>query len=151
MTTITEGKMIFTFPDTFQVNKYDESHFFRNQVDKCQGTKGVDILALSENRLFLIEIKDFRGYRIENKQRLKSGELVIEVTQKVRDTLAGLYAACRWQTEELASFYNDLYAKSKCMLGYQQQITLILFIEQDHSPHPLKRFEISCSDLESFL
>jgi len=151
MTTITEGKLTFSFPNTWKVNKYDESNFFKNHVYKCQGSKGVDILALSDNRLFIIEVKDFRGYRIENKQRLKSGELVIEVTQKVRDTLAGLYAACRWQTEELAYFYNHLYAKSKCSMltRYQPKITLILFIEQDSSPHPLKRFEISCSDLES--
>jgi len=151
METITEGKLVFTFPDTWTVNKYDESHFFRNHVDKCQGSKGIDILALSEKGLFFIEIKDFRGYRIENKQRLKSGELLIEVTQKVRDTLAGLYAACRWQTEELAPFYNYLYTKSKCarLARHQPKITSILFLEQDKSPNPLKRFEISYSDFEN--
>jgi len=49
-----------------------------NHVRKSQGSKAVDILALSDNRLFLIEIKDFRGYRIESKKSLRSNEVLNE-------------------------------------------------------------------------
>jgi len=136
MPTITEQKLTFIFPETWLVNKYDEQSFYRNQVQKCQATGAVDILALSEHELFMIEVKDFRNSRIENKQRLKTGELAIEVAHKLRDTLTGLHGAYRWQESKLAPFYNYVFARSKTMIGarYQRKITGILFLEEDIVP-----------------
>jgi len=42
--------------------------------------EAVDIIAYSGNELFMIEAKDFRGDRINNKDRILKGELVVEVT-----------------------------------------------------------------------
>lgn len=42
MPIITEQKLTFTFPDTWQVNKYDEQSFYRHKAQKCQGTEAVD-------------------------------------------------------------------------------------------------------------
>ena len=127
-----EDKLIFTFPDNWEVIKYDESHFFINHVRKSQGGKAVDILALADNCLFLIEIKDFRGYRIESKKSLRSDEVLNEVVQKFRDTITGLYAAYRWGNEELAPFYRYLYTTSKYSTRcHQRQIIAVWFIEQD--------------------
>ncbi len=144
MTTLTEKTLTFIFPDNWEVIKYDESHFFRNHIDKCQGSKAVDILALSELGLFLIEIKDIRGHEIEYKQRLNKGEILFDLTQKVRDTIQGLYAAYRCQVEELAPFYNYLYANSKyatLTTRPQRQITVILFLEENRPFKMLKSFK----------
>ncbi|RKZ81903.1 MAG: hypothetical protein DRR19_21510, partial [Candidatus Parabeggiatoa sp. nov. 1] len=143
MKTLTEGQLTFTFSDTWEVNKYDESHFFRNHIDKCQGSKAVDILALSALGLFLIEIKDIRGHEIEYKQHISKGELLIDFTQKVRDTIQGLYAAYRCQVEELAPFYNYLYANSKysTLARSERKITVILFLEENRPFKTLKSFK----------
>ncbi|MEK8017381.1 MAG: hypothetical protein VSS75_010985 [Candidatus Parabeggiatoa sp.] len=137
MLTITEKKLTFHFPETWQVNQYDKPGFYRRKVHQCQGTGAVDILALSEEKgLFLIEVKDFRGYRIENKTRFKNGELSIEVSQKVRDTLIGLYGAYRCQETVLAPFCDYLFAHSKLTKDarYKRKMTAILFLEEDILP-----------------
>jgi hypothetical protein len=115
MRIIVEGRLVFEFGPRWQVEKYDEHPIFLNGIRGLQrrtlcsekdchgevycqvcgkeaaaGTKAVDILGHHEDQLYFIEIKDFRGYRIENKRRLRDGDLAFEVALKVRDTLAGL-------------------------------------------------------------
>ncbi len=108
MTVIVEGALRFEFgPSWQQVEKYDEHRLYREGIrrleeefecEKCSktggvGTKAVDIVGRHGGQLYLIEVKDFRKYRIESKGRLKTGELATEVALKVRDTLAGLVGA----------------------------------------------------------
>lgn len=145
MITISEGKLTFIFPDNWKVNKYDESNFVKNHIQKSQGCKAVDILALSNDSLFMIEIKDFRNYRIESKASLKNDVVLDEVVQKFRDTLTGLYAAYRCQIEELAPFYQYLYTNSKYskLARHQRKIICVWFIEQDIQSH----IEFSTIDL----
>jgi hypothetical protein len=133
MKKITERNLTFTFSDDWEVIKYDDSHFFKNHVRKSQGCKAVDILALSDNHLFLIEIKDFRGDRLESKRSLKNDEVLNEVVQKFRDTLTGLYAAYRRQVDELAPFYRYLCTSSKysTRTRYQRKIVAVFFMEPD--------------------
>jgi hypothetical protein len=93
MQLVQEGNLRFGFPDDWAVVKYDESSFYRDQIERCEGTKAVDIIAYSRGDMFIIEVKDFRGYRIQNKERLTNSDLAIEIAQKVRDTMAGMYRA----------------------------------------------------------
>ena len=125
MTVIQEGKLRFFFPEKWHVIKYDECHFYQQKALKCQETKAVDILALSDTELFLIEVKDFRGDRISNKERIKSGDLAIEFAHKVRDSIASLYGALRHANPELAPFCKYLYSKNI------HKTTVILFLEED--------------------
>ena len=61
MTEIQEGDLKFSFPDHCEVGKYDEWSFYRNQFRSVAGgSKGVDILCLSDDAAWLIEIKDYR-------------------------------------------------------------------------------------------
>jgi hypothetical protein len=92
----TEGKLTFTFNDEndedWRVEKYDDWSFYRNQFNSCcGGNRAVDFLAyqVSEKTLWLIEVKDYRCSR-----RTKDIHLWEEVALKVRDTLAGILAAC---------------------------------------------------------
>ncbi len=90
MPDISEGGLTFQFPVNWEVSKYDEWSFYRNQFQGvCGGAKAVDMLALSpERRTWLVEVKDYRVDR-----RTKPTELAEEVAHKVRDTLAALVCA----------------------------------------------------------
>ena len=89
--TFEEGHLRFRFDDSWYAIKYDEHPDYRERIERLDGTKAVDFVAVHrDSQLFLIEVKDFRGHRIENQPRLREGELAIEVGQKVRDTVAGI-------------------------------------------------------------
>jgi hypothetical protein len=89
---LTEGNLTFTFDDdVWQVEKYDDWQFYKNQFQSCCcGNKGVDFLAYNKvkHTLWLIEVKDYRQF-----PRTKDSSLWEEVALKVRDTLAGIYVA----------------------------------------------------------
>ena len=90
MPTVTEGKLRFTFPDGWNVSKYDDWLHYRNQLIKvCDGMKAIDVLALEpKGCCWLLEIKDYREH-----VRTKAIGLAEELAEKARDTLAGLVAA----------------------------------------------------------
>lgn len=92
--------LIFSFPDSWHVAKYDDWAFYRNQFcGMHDGIKGVDAVAFDgKETLWLIEVKDFR-----QEGRTKPIPLHEEVWKKVYDTLAGLFAAkCNAVDEEQA-------------------------------------------------
>ncbi|RKZ90283.1 MAG: hypothetical protein DRR19_10575 [Candidatus Parabeggiatoa sp. nov. 1] len=142
MIIIKEGNLTFQFPSDWHVCKYDsENHFYYNQVRRCEGTKAVDIIASSGNELFMIEAKDFRGDRINNKARILKGELVVEVTQKVKDSIVGLYGAFHSFNEELQPFYRPFFAEKR------QPIKIVLLLEEDRIPEKAKHFKYRRSQL----
>lgn len=109
MTPLIEGALLFDFSDGWVVQKYDDHSAYRQGVERLKGrcvveidgrahviepgTKAVDFVGLWQSEIHFIEVKDFRGHRIENKKRLLDGELAIEVAVKVRDTIAGIVGA----------------------------------------------------------
>lgn len=81
--------LAFLFPEDGEVTKYDEWDFYTRRFQGIKdGTKAVDILCLSVDAAWLIEVKDYRSH-----ERTKPSDLSDEVAGKVRDTLAGLAAA----------------------------------------------------------
>ena len=85
MTEIEEGDLKFTFPDHCEAHKYDEWAFYRNQFQSVAGgSKAVDIVCVSGDTAWLIEIKDYRRH-----PRTKVIDIDDELARKVRDTLAG--------------------------------------------------------------
>lgn len=88
MTDICEGSFIFSFNSVCDAIKYDAWPFYRKRLMRICNTKAVDILCITNDVAWLIEVKD---YRIHN--RNKCGKIEDEMAQKVRDTLAGLAAA----------------------------------------------------------
>lgn len=119
MTTITEKRLTFAFPEDYYVTKYDEwEHYkifqnscnLRNKIDTNEkgknginqsvdddnGSSGVDIIALHESTLWLIEIKDYYRLGLEpNAQSIdeKLSDLPYLIARKIRDLLAGLVSA----------------------------------------------------------
>lgn len=89
MAVLSEGHLQFIFGSSCLAEKYDEWSFYRNQFQStCSGVKAVDMICVSNNTSWLIEIKDYRQHK-----RTKPQDLGDEVAIKVRDTLAGLVAA----------------------------------------------------------
>lgn len=89
MNTIVEGSLTFGFPAHCRASKYDDWSFYRNQFQSIAGgSKAVDIICVTADTCWLIEIKDYRQHR-----RTKTIDIVDEVATKVRDTLAGLASA----------------------------------------------------------
>src|SRR5580692_8886295 len=72
--TFEEGHLRFRFDSSWYAIKYDEHPDYRERIERLDGTKAVDFVAVHrDSQLFLIEVKDFRGHRIENQPRLREG------------------------------------------------------------------------------
>lgn len=126
MTTITEGRLTFTFPPQAMAKKYDDWSFYRNQFNSAfGGTKAIDILFIDDSTTWLIEVKDYRFDR-----RSKAIDLCEEVAIKVRDTLAGLVSAqCNANdSNEKVFAKQSIRAKS---------IRVVLHLEQPRNPSRL--------------
>jgi hypothetical protein len=138
-TRIDEGKLRFEFESQWRVARYDGDEtaapahaFYRNQVSRLPETKAVDFVGiLAGEGGYLIEIKDFRGYRIKNKKRLASADLAIEVAQKVRDTIAGLVGAVRNETNP--SLLTDA---GLLLFNKAETVRIVLWLEDDAAMNP---------------
>lgn len=115
----TEGelpnRLTLSFPDTWHVVKYDRPglYFYQRYIKPIGADlTAVDFVAASaaNDQMWLIEVKDFRGYAAANRKRLTSGQLGIEIMSNFLDTLAGLAAGLHGQQPELhglkAAFFN---------------------------------------------
>ncbi|MEW5980092.1 MAG: hypothetical protein AB1898_30225 [Acidobacteriota bacterium] len=135
-TAIEEGHLRFEFGNSRSVERYDgqegvgkrEAHsFYRNRVSKLPETKAVDFVGLSNphGASYLIEVKDFRGYRIQNEKRLTTDELAREVAFKVRDSVAGVVGAKRsYQEGVLPEAADNLVIPEK-------DVGVVLWLEDD--------------------
>ena len=140
MTMLPVDNFMFEFPGSWTFIKYDDCGFYRRRFGQLEDVKAVDVLAIGHG-LFIIEAKDFRGYRIQNKPRMSNSELVLEMAKKIRDTVAVLYGAYRHGNSELSGFYNYLYSQNI------RPIKVILLLEEDRPPTGHKSFKRIRSDL----
>ncbi|MBT3368221.1 MAG: hypothetical protein HN416_13795 [Nitrospina sp.] len=118
---ITEGSLIFTFPNSWKASCYDKWKFYRKHFAKiCNETKAVDILALepSNSCAWLIEVKDYRQHR-----RTKPSDLAEEVACKMKGTLAGL--ACGRLNAAKA---NEKQLSEEAMQAHKLRV--VLHVEQ---------------------
>lgn len=135
-------KQRFEFGDSWIVAfKYDDSQFYRGGPERLKGeleersnneskivpqaTRAVDVVGLHEkDGLLLLEAKDFRGHRIENKNRMR-GQVILEVALKTRDTVAGLLGAARKAVTEFPA------ADLADAMQAGRAVTVVLWIEDD--------------------
>lgn len=128
-----ENGLRFAFDDDWQVLKWDEHRAYLDGLQKIPGTTAVDFFGLYIGAPWFIEVKDFRGYRIENKNRLSSGDLAKEVACKVRDTLAAMAWACARtpiDPGELARFLRALVNRA-------EKVPVVLWLEEDRLAAPV--------------
>ncbi len=133
-----EGHQRFSFDDLqWTIVKYDGHRDYREKIANLPDTKAVDFIGLynaHEEVLYWFEVKDFRGYRIQNKRRLSDLELATEVGQKVRDSIAGVFGAYRTSAaSHLWKPFVDAMRRKNCT------IRVVLWLEQDPMPGTLVR------------
>ncbi len=141
MTELKEGNLVFNFPcNVDQVTKYDEWLFYRNQFSKlADGTKAVDFIFLEQDTCWLIEIKD---YRVNHRTKLL--DLADEISIKVKDTIAGLFAA--------KINANDLFEKKFAEKASQKsRIRVVLHLEQPTQLNKLFPAIVNEADIKSKL
>ncbi len=134
MTRIEEGFLAFDFDERWHVFKFDDHRDYQKMKDVLEGTKAIDFLGILERELYLIEVKDFREHRIETKDKLSSGELAIEVAQKVRDSLACIMGAHRTSTTP-----EHWHPYVTLLCGRNTTIKIVLWLEHDLPSHPEPR------------
>ena len=136
MIEIEEGDLKFSFPDHCEVGKYDRWSFYRNQFHSVAGgSKAVDILCLTEDAAWLVEIKDYRQH-----PRVKSTDLGDEIATKVRDTLSGLAAAsANANDDEERTFARRMLAKHRWRVA--------LYLEQPHVRSRLRPKPFNVADV----
>jgi hypothetical protein len=125
--TIVEGALEFTFPNSWHVIQYDKHPDYK-KIECLDGTKAVDFVVVHREKsetLYLIEVKDFRGYRIKNKARLSDGKLAMEVGHKVRDTLAGIIGGYRGGND------TDWKPVMEQLAALGRPIKVVLWLEED--------------------
>ncbi|MBI5917090.1 MAG: hypothetical protein HY842_17090 [Bacteroidetes bacterium] len=130
--TLQESNLQFVFNDMHweHLLKFDDETDFKQAQEAVQGTKGVDFSGIFEkNTLVLIEVKNFRGYRIENKPRMVGGDdpLWLEIARKMRDAIAVIVGAARNYPHQ-ATAWN---AYLEVLRNKRKQLHLVLWLEQD--------------------
>lgn len=136
-----ESDLAFEFGSHWRVFQFDKHHDYQNMKDTLEETKGIDFLGIYDNReLYLIEVKNLRGYRLENRDRLLKGELAIEVAQKVRDSLACIIGAHR--TSSNPEFWQS-YKRLLC--DADASIKIVLWLEFDLPSHPQQARKVRAS------
>ncbi|WP_437975455.1 hypothetical protein WMF11_47105 [Sorangium sp. So ce295] len=127
-----EGKLRFAFDSDWKILKWDDHGAYVGGLQRFQETKAVDFFGLYLDEPYFIEVKDFRGHRIENKVRLSSGELAREVAYKVRDTMAGMLWAC----DRLPLDRGELRGFVRRILACTKKVPVVLWLEEDRPPEP---------------
>ena len=86
-----ESGLCFEFDEDLEVIKYDEiGGSYREQLLRCfNGLKAVDFICKRQSELWLLEIKNYAEH-----DRTKSGSVVDEFLEKVRDTFTGITTLC---------------------------------------------------------
>jgi hypothetical protein len=128
---ITEEGIIFVFDDEFweDVRDFDKTNPDYRKIEKLNGTKAIDIIGYHKRKgLYLIEIKDFRQYRIEKKDRIAKLELFEEVGQKVKDTLACMLAAAHNSTHSREYWCRQV---NRILMSKSERVTVALWLEED--------------------
>jgi hypothetical protein len=147
-----EGNLTFDFPETFVVQKYDDSTFFVRQFQKISrsvtrygrtgDTRAVDFLAFDPQKpeLWLLEVRDYNKPDAEKPLE----ELVDDIVQKTLDTLAGLIAMR--STANLSEEQN--FAKQALK---QTKLRIVLHLEQPRTPSKVFPQAVDPADLKQEL
>jgi len=125
-----EGELIFSFDDTHwsDLINFDQGNVDYSKIEKLNGTKAVDFLGShSQFGYCFIEVKNFRYHRIENRKRIDSGDLFLEVGQKVRDATACLVGGSRNSTH-LKGYWQRVLSH---ISNQDQALTVVLWLEEN--------------------
>ena len=146
-TTLDESGLRFAFDG--DAVKFDETAYYRRHFAYQPEGKGVDFIALSPNRIQMVEVKNCLGNEAENQWRIGKDNssrakrtpqqdetdrdsVDIEVAKKVASTIACLYGA--WTKAPRSDSAEELSELWKAVTDSQfpadrKQLQVILFLE----------------------
>ncbi|MCI8672631.1 MAG: hypothetical protein HFI89_03960 [Lachnospiraceae bacterium] len=164
---IEESRLKFKFPDKSHVIKFDDTKFYRNLFNSLPESKGIDFIAIENDSISFIEVKNCIGdegncrWRIapNNHKRATTstsidiGErnsLDIEVPQKVAMTLAALSGARSFgenksSLDELIEVIKTVFSED--FMYDKKKKYIILFLEGDFGGHTRTK-KMIMSDLQ---
>lgn len=129
--------IIFSFGDEWTVVQYDETIEHQRNPNQDVIPHAVDFLAVkSRNTICFIEAKDFRINPGNDRKKIISGTLALDVAHKIRDTIAGVIGFHR--TASPTNNRNQIYAPfAEAMAKPNVQLRVILWMETDFNflPH----------------
>jgi hypothetical protein len=154
MTRLVEQNLEHTFGHGWTASKYDRWPYYLAYFQSaCKGNKAVDFVAVDPtgDALWLIELKDYR--KNQGKPPRKAADLANDIAIKVRDSLAGLFAAAKYdahhahaadaqrsgssQTASQSSTYAQHAHAAEAQRSLQaKRIRVVLHIEQ---PQPASK------------
>ena len=127
---IEESELLFKFDAAhWQTIVYDK-HQCHEKINSTEA-KAIDFLSIYDQKtVVLFEIKNFRGHRIENKSRTENAtaDLVLEVAQKVRDSIAGMIGAVRDPLAIETEFWKTI---GQLITKPKKEIIVIAWLEED--------------------
>jgi hypothetical protein len=128
----------FDFPDDWQVGKYDDWSFYRNQFSRMwNGIKALDLLAIDPDKTaWLIEVKDY-----SRNSRTKPSDLGEEVAHKVFDTLAAIIPAKIYASD------SDERKLARAVLT-SRKLRVVLHLEQPEKHSKLRPRAINPADVK---
>jgi hypothetical protein len=128
----------FDFPDDWQVSKYDDWSFYRNQFSRMwNGIKSLDLLAIDPDKTtWLIEVKDYR-----TNPRTKPSDLPEEIAHKVFDTLAAIIPAKVHAT-------NATEKQLARAVSASRELRIVLHLEQPAKHSKLRPRAINPADVQ---
>ncbi|WP_158047424.1 hypothetical protein [Skermanella pratensis] len=128
MKKIIEKDLEVSLPDEWLPVKMDaEQSFFKKLINRIPNQKVVDIVAIYETGILMIELSDLRKARNDDKLKLRSNQMeALEFAHKVFDTTASLYAAHRFSDDSCAHL-------TKVVFGTPDNIPLVaILVFVDH-------------------
>lgn len=137
-----EEKLAFSFDKGWHLVRWDKESAFSEGVGVVQGCPALDFCGVRERAVYLIEVKDFRGHRAENKHRLaeiSSDSLADELGRKVCATVAGLVGAHRTQHHDEERWKPF----AEALLSRRAEVRVILWLEEDVPRGPDHRMTFS--------
>ncbi len=133
MSDFQESGINFCFKSSWMILKYDD-HVAHKKVEKfLKSTKAVDFLGIHNDKLYFVEIKNYRGHTQDESTKevlgSKGEELMHRIAIKVRDAMASSIGSARFSTND-----NEFFAKvNQLLLDDNNKIMVIACVELDVS------------------
>lgn len=128
---INESRLKFSFDSNYwqQVIQFDTHADYINMSKHLGGTKAIDFLGVSDDRVLLMEVKNYTGYTHNHKEKFENPSLIANIiAQKVRDSLPCIVGSQRTsRTSKI--FWKDILNKIQ---NPETKINVVFWFEHDY-------------------
>ena len=131
-----ERNIKFSFPDEWQVLRYENSKFYKNYMMPLQCTQAADFLCCNESKIMILEVKRYTEKQFSGeKEGLEY--FINKVGWQFRDTICGISIAKISINKELNHYYSTAFPREA-----DASIKLTLFIELENIKQGMDKKEI---------